>query len=64
MATASKESGTLVLWDLNAKKIYCEMKRPHGGRALSSVAFIPNEPVLVSASEDDNSLKMWLFEKG
>ncbi len=31
---------------------------------MSSIAFIPNEPVLVSSSEDDNSIKMWFFEKG
>jgi len=40
------------------------MKRPHNGRAVNSLAFIPNEPILVSASEDDNSIKMWQFEKG
>ena len=25
---------------------------------------MPNEPILISSSEDDNSLKMWFFEKG
>jgi len=25
---------------------------------------MPNEPILLSSSEDDNSLKMWFFEKG
>jgi U3 small nucleolar RNA-associated protein 21 len=64
MATASRDSGVVVLWDLNQKKIWTQLKIPHSGRALSSVAFIPNEPVLVTASEDDNSIKMWLFEKG
>lgn len=64
MASASRDSGTIVLWDLNSKKIYAEMKQPHGGRDISSLSFLSNEPVLVSASEDDNSIKMWLFEKG
>lgn len=64
MATSCRESGVIVLWDLNAKKIWAELKHPHSGRQVTSVAFIPNEPVLVSASEDDNSIKMWLFEKG
>jgi len=64
MATASADGGSIVLWDLNAKKIWAEMKEPHGGRAISSLQFVPNEPVLVSASESDNSLKMWLMEKG
>ena len=40
------------------------MKNPHSGRFINSINFIPNEPVLVSASEDDNSIKMWLLEKG
>lgn len=26
--------------------------------------FLANEPILVTASEEDNSLKMWFFEKG
>ncbi len=25
---------------------------------------MPNEPILITSSEDDNSLKMWFFEKG
>jgi len=25
---------------------------------------MPNEPILLSSSEEDNSLKMWFFEKG
>ena len=37
---------------------------PHAGRAITSLEFIANEPVLVSVSEEDNSIKMWLFEKG
>ena len=52
------------MWDLNEKKIWGEMKTPHSSRQLDSLCFLPGEPVLVSASEDDNSIKMWLFEKG
>ena len=25
---------------------------------------MPNEPILITSSDDDNSLKMWIFEKG
>ena len=64
MASACKDTGVIVLWDLQTRKIRSELKKPHGGRGVSSLAFIPNEPILVSASEDDNSLKMWFFEKG
>ena len=64
IASTSHQSGNIVLWDLNSKKIWSQMERPHAGRAISSLEFIPNEPVLASVSEDDNSIKMWLFEKG
>jgi WD40 repeat protein len=64
MATASNRHSSIALWDLNAKKIWAEMKHPHSAHGISSLAFIPNEPVLLSASEDDNSIKMWFLEKG
>jgi WD40 repeat protein len=64
MASACQNSGNIVLWDLNAQKIWAEMNKPHGGRNISSLQFLANEPVLVTASEEDNSIKMWLFEKG
>jgi len=63
MASACRNSGNVVLWDLNAQKIWAEIT-PHAGRAISSLQFLANEPVLVTASEEDNSIKMWLFEKG
>jgi U3 small nucleolar RNA-associated protein 21 len=31
---------------------------------VSQVHFLANEPILVTASEGDNSLKVWFFEKG
>jgi hypothetical protein len=37
---------------------------PHNGRKISWLQFMPIEPILVSSSEEDNSLKMWFFEKG
>lgn len=64
MASTCADSGSIVLWDLNARKIYAEIEAPHGGREITSLHFITNEPVLVSTSDDDNSIKMWLFEKG
>jgi U3 small nucleolar RNA-associated protein 21 len=64
MATASSNGGEIVLWDLNQKKIWCQMRAPHNGRPISSLSFINNEPVLVSSSDSDNSIKMWLLEKG
>ena len=64
MASTSQSVGSIVFWDLNARKIMAEMPMAHQGKDVGHLMFIPNEPVLVSASEDDNSIKMWLFEKG
>ena len=64
MASTCAESGTITLWDLNAKKIFAEMDNPHSHKEVTHLGFISGEPVLVSASQEDNSLKMWLFEKG
>jgi WD40 repeat protein len=64
MASTSQDNGTITLWDLNAHKILAEMETPHSGKDVTHLSFILNEPVLVSASDDDNSIKMWLFEKG
>lgn len=63
-STSLDDVGSIVLWDLNARKILAEMSGPHSGRDITHLSFIANEPVLISASEDDNSLKMWHFEKG
>ena len=62
MASVSGDSVTL--WDLNKQKVYSVMQGPHGGRNVASVQFMHNEPVLISTSDDDNSIKMWFFEKG
>ena len=64
LASTSQGSGQVVFWDLNAKKIWCSLQAPHNGGHITHLQFIPNEPVLVSSSEEDNSIKMWLFEKG
>ena len=64
MASASQESGSIVFWDLNAKKIWSTMEEPHSGNGVTHLKFLANEPVLVSSSEEDNSIKMWFFEKG
>ena len=64
MASTSQDNGSIVLWDLNARKIHAVMEGPHAGKDITQLSFLANEPVLVSASDEDNSIKMWLFEKG
>jgi len=51
LASTSKQSGSVALWDLNAKKIHCEIKAPHGGKTINTLCFLDNEPVLLTASE-------------
>lgn len=63
--TESRDGGqNIVLWDLNEKKISSTLKKPHSGKQISHIQFMPNEPVLISTSDEGNSIKMWLFDKG
>ena len=63
--TESRQGGqNIVLWDLNKKMISSTLKQPHSGKQVSYVKFMPGEPVLISTSEEGNSIKMWLLEKG
>lgn len=64
MASTSQDTASIIFWDLNGQKILAEMKSPHADHDTTHMCFIPNEPVLVSSSDEDNSIKMWLFEKG
>lgn len=64
MATVTKNGNSITLWDLNKQKVYSILQDPHHGRSITHLDFMPNEPILVTSSDDDNSLKMWIFEKG
>ena len=61
---SQKDDHSIVLWDLNKQKIYSVIQLPHNGRPITHLAFMPNEPILISSSDSDNSIKMWFFEKG
>ena len=56
-------SGDIVFWDLNNRQKHYVLKTPHDEKIVSNLNFLPNEPILVSASGDSNSIKMWQFEK-
>ena len=63
--TESNEGGSnIVFWDLNQKKIYSKLENVHSGKQISDIQFMANEPVLITSSDEGNSIKMWLFEKG
>jgi U3 small nucleolar RNA-associated protein 21 len=64
LASISGEGSSITLWDLNKQKVHSVVQLPHNGRLISCLQFMPNEPILLSSSEEDNSLKMWFFERG
>jgi len=64
LASVSGEGTSITLWDLNKQKIYSVVQIAHSERRISYLQFMPNEPILISSSEEDNSLKMWFFERG
>lgn len=59
MATASMQ-GQIALWDLDSRQLFHVMMTAHDA-AIQSCAFYTNQPIMVTASED-NSLKMWIFD--
>jgi U3 small nucleolar RNA-associated protein 21 len=48
------------IWNLEKRKLQAVIKGAHES-AVSSLQFLANEPVLLSAGTD-NSLKMWIFD--
>ncbi|CAK9880713.1 unnamed protein product [Sphagnum jensenii] len=53
-------SGVISIWNLEKRKLQAVIKGAHES-AVSSLQFLANEPVLLSAGTD-NSLKMWIFD--
>ncbi|KAJ1990888.1 DNA-directed DNA polymerase alpha catalytic subunit pol1 [Dimargaris cristalligena] len=55
------ENGNITVWDLANKRLFYQLDRAHGS-AVSSLYFMPGEPLLISNS-GDNSIKTWVFDK-
>ncbi|KAJ8472717.1 hypothetical protein ONZ45_g16551 [Pleurotus djamor] len=60
MASASS-SGHLAIWDLNAGGKLLHMVRGAHDGSISTVEWVPGQPLLVTSGED-NSVKQWLFD--
>lgn len=60
LASASS-AGHIALWDLNAGGRLLHMIRGAHDGAITSVEWVPGQPVLITSGED-NSVKQWLFE--
>ncbi|TRM62583.1 Utp21 specific WD40 associated putative domain-containing protein [Schizophyllum amplum] len=58
---AGDASGALSIWDLNAPPRLLHMIHGAHDAAITSVDWVPGQPLLVSAGED-NAVKQWLFD--
>ena len=54
--------GNILFWDLNEKKIHSVVQKAHNSKPIDKVQFLHNEPIVLSNSGEDNSIKMWLFD--
>jgi U3 small nucleolar RNA-associated protein 21 len=69
MATASIEDGDISLWDLNKGgrlagviRAAHETSAASKGSGITSIEFLPGQPVLVSSGLD-NALRSWIFDR-
>ncbi|KAF8626613.1 hypothetical protein AX15_004783 [Amanita polypyramis BW_CC] len=60
LASASS-SGHIAIWDLNQGGRLLHMIRGAHDGSISSIDWVPGQPVLISSAED-NSVKQWFFE--
>ena len=55
------DNGIVNIWDLNKKSIHYTLNNDFTN--VSNILFLPEEPIMVITSENDNSIKMYKFEK-
>ena len=55
------DNGIVNIWDLNKKSIHYTLNNDFTN--ISNILFLPEEPIMVITSENDNSIKMYKFEK-
>lgn len=53
-------TGDIAVWNLASKKLESVLAGAHDG-AVTSLTFLPNEPILLSSGAD-NAIKMWIFD--
>ena len=56
----SCDNGIINIWDLNKKTIHYTISNDFTN--VSNVLFLPEEPIMIVTSEQDNSIKMYKFE--
>ena len=55
------DNGVINIWDLNKKSIHYTITNDFTN--ISNILFLPEEPIIIITSEEDNSIKMYIFEK-
>ncbi|KZT61545.1 Utp21-domain-containing protein [Calocera cornea HHB12733] len=60
LATASS-TGQIATWDLSKSARLVHLSRTAHGAGVTSLYFVPGQPLLLSAGED-NSVKQWIFD--
>ena len=62
LVTSSKQSPHITIWDLNKRSIHFTITNQFTF-SIDNVMFLPNEPILIANSLNDNSIKMFKFDK-
>ncbi|NWR76965.1 WDR36 protein, partial [Centropus unirufus] len=57
---AGSPVGHIGLWDLEEKKLMCQMKDAHS-TAVAGMSFVPGEPLLITNGAD-NAIRVWIFD--
>ncbi|RMB92880.1 hypothetical protein DUI87_30774 [Hirundo rustica rustica] len=57
---AGSPVGHIALWDLEEKKLMCQMQDAHS-TAIAGMTFVPGEPLLITNGAD-NALRVWIFD--
>ena len=61
LLVTSCHNGLINIWDLNKKSLHYTISDDFTN--ISNVMFLPEEPIMIATSEQDNSIKMYKFEK-
>ncbi|XP_071586251.1 WD repeat-containing protein 36 isoform X1 [Heliangelus exortis] len=57
---AGSPIGHIALWDLEEKKLLCQMQDAHS-TAVAGMSFVPGEPLLITNGAD-NAIRVWIFD--
>ncbi|KFP65393.1 WD repeat-containing protein 36, partial [Cariama cristata] len=57
---AGSPVGHIALWDLEEKKLMCQMQDAHS-TAIAGMSFVPGEPLLITNGAD-NAIRVWIFD--